>query len=368
MTFSALILKNLWRHKTRTLLTLLGISIGIATILMLGAVADGMGASFSGIMNSGGSDITVAQADSSDISFSIIDAARVDEIRALPGVERADGTLMSMTQLGANPFFIVFGSEPGALTLKDIRPTEGRMFAAPDEIVLGKIAARSTGKTVGDTLVVFEREFTVVGVYETGENMKDGGGLAPLASMQQTTDRVGKVTLVSVKVEDAADVGTVARSIERTGGLVTITSVAEISKADKGMDTINAASWLISALAIVIGGIGVMNTMIISVYDRVREIGVLKALGWRRRSIIRLILSESAAIGLGSVVVGTLIAVPILKLVSLAPAVQSFLTPAYSPGLWLQATLVAVLVAVIGGLYPAYRAANLSPVEALRYE
>jgi putative ABC transport system permease protein len=165
-------------------------------------------------------------------------------------------------------------------------------------------------------------------------------------------------------------VDAVAGAIERTfgGELVTITSIAEISKADKGMDTINAASWLISALAIVIGGIGVMNTMIISVYDRVREIGVLKALGWRRRSIIRLILSEAAAIGLGSVLVGTAIAVPVLKLASLAPVVKSFLTPAYSPELWLQATAVAVLVAVIGGIYPAYRAANLSPVEALRYE
>jgi putative ABC transport system permease protein len=77
MTFSALILKNLWRHKTRTVLTLLGISIGIATILMLGAVADGLGGSFSGIMKSGGADITVAQANASDLSFSSVDVARI---------------------------------------------------------------------------------------------------------------------------------------------------------------------------------------------------------------------------------------------------------------------------------------------------
>ena len=370
MTFSALILKNLWRHKTRTVLTLLGISIGIATILMLGAVADGLGKSFSGIMKSGGADITVAQANASDLSFSSVDVARVAEIRALPGVDRADGTLMAMTQFGGNPFFMIFGTEPGALALSDMRLVEGRMFAGPDEVVLGKTAARSNRKAVGDTLPLFGREFTVVGVYESGENMKDGGGIAALATLQQANDRQDKVTLISVKTKGGADVDAVARAIESAfgGELVTITSVAEISKADKGMETINAASWLISALAIVIGGIGVMNTMIISVYDRVREIGVLKALGWRRRSIIRLILSEAAAIGLGSVVVGTAIAVPVLKLVSLAPVVKSFLTPAYSPGLWFQATAVAVLVAVIGGIYPAYRAANLSPVEALRYE
>jgi len=371
MRLGALILKNVMRQKTRTLLTLLGISIGIATIIALGAVADGLSATFSGVINSGEADFIVTQAGSSDLAFSRIEEAQLGELAAEQGVDKVLGVNLGVTQIGANPYFMTLGLEPEALEFGGFKITEGRVFRADaDELILGKVAASTLDKSVGDTLEVFGNEYDVVGIYESGEQVQDGGAALPLATVQRNTKTEGKVTLAFVKAAKGTDVAKLTARLDDSysGELVTIKNAEEISRADQGTEIINGATWMISALAIVIGGIGVMNTMIISVFDRVREIGVLKAVGWRRRTVIAMVLGEAVIIGLASVVIGSALAMAVLVPLSQAEAVKAFLTPAYSWALWGRATLVAVLVSIVGGLYPAWKAANLSPIEALRYE
>jgi len=370
MSHLTLILKNVWRQKTRTLLTLLGISIGIATILSLGAIADGLKGSMGGMIKPGTSDFTIAQANSSDLTFSRISMEMLEEIRAIDGVKAAEGTALAVTQYGSNPYFMIFGIEPSAIGLGDFSIYEGRAFEADDEIVLGKVGSSTSGLGVGDTIALGGEDFEIVGLYETGEQMLDGGGIVRTSTAQRIMKSEGSYTLILIDAEDDADIAELTARIDREyeGELVTIKSADEISRADQGTKIIDGASWMISALAIVIGGIGVMNTMIISVFDRVREIGVLKALGWRRRTIVRMILGEAVLIGIGAIFVGWAIAAGFVWLVGRTEIAQAFLVPEFTPELLLRATGVAVIVSLAGGLYPALRAANLSPVEALRYE
>lgn len=371
MNFIALIAKNLWRQKTRTALTLLGISIGIATIITLGLVSDALKGSMSSFMGSGKADFTIAQANAADMSFSTIDESRIKDIQKMDGVEKAEGMLIGVTQVDKNPMFILFGTTEKTAKMNEVTIHKGRFFKEnADEIIIGKIGASSTKKKVGDTVNLFNRKFKLVGIYQTGGNIQDGGALIPLGKLQELTHRDGKVSIISVKVKEGTDIDRLTARIDKgfANELVTIKSVDELNRVDQGMEIIDAAGWMISALAIVIGGIGVMNTMIISVFDRIREIGVLKALGWRRRTIIKMVLGEAVLVGLGSVVVGSVIGVGLMKLVLLSPAASSFLEPVYSASLWVRATLIALFVALIGGAYPAYKAANLSPMEALRYE
>lgn len=370
MKLRGLIFKNVLRQKTRTLLTLVGISIGIATIIALGAVADGLKSTFEGIVNTGEADFIVAQAGTADLALSRIDEDRVRELKGIDGVAQAEGVSVGVTGYGDSPFFVIFGMREAGMELAGIHMVDGRHPIGDGEIVIGKIAKATTGVEVGDTMELFGSPQRVVGIFETGQQMQDGGGVMELTTMQELSRTGDKVTMALVKTEKNADINALTELIDdvHAGELITVKSVEEISRVDQGGQMIDAATWMISALAIVIGGIGVMNTMIISVYDRIREIGVLKAVGWKRRTIVSMVLGEAVIIGLASVVVGSALAMAVLIPLSNSAVVQSFLAPSYSWGLWAQATVVAVLVSVIGGLYPAWKAANFSPIEALRYE
>ena len=111
-----------------------------------------------------------------------------------------------------------------------------------------------------------------------------------------------------------------------------------------------------------------MNTMIMAVYERTREIGILRAVGWRRRRILQLILGESVIIALIAAGVGFIIGILAVDALLLLPWVKGLIAPAYSTPLFLQSLGIALGVGFLGGLYPAYRASRIAPTAALRYE
>jgi len=121
-------------------------------------------------------------------------------------------------------------------------------------------------------------------------------------------------------------------------------------------------------LTVVVGGIVMTNAMLISVFERTQEIGVLRALGWKRRRVVRMIFVEALALSLLSALVGIGLGVGLNYLFMLIPGFGAFLTPAYTPALFGRVLGLAVTLGVIGSLYPAWRAAGLRPIEALRYE
>jgi putative ABC transport system permease protein len=126
--------------------------------------------------------------------------------------------------------------------------------------------------------------------------------------------------------------------------------------------------WAISAMAILVGGIGMANTMFMSVFERTREIGTLRALGWRRRRVLWAVLKESLVLSLIGVLIGVTFSALLSFTLRLIPMWGEALTIILSAALLLQALLIALVLGALGGLYPAWRASKLSPVEALRYE
>jgi putative ABC transport system permease protein len=119
---------------------------------------------------------------------------------------------------------------------------------------------------------------------------------------------------------------------------------------------------------VLIGSLGMLNTMLMSVLERTREIGVLRALGWRRRQVLEIILQESLILGLLGGALGTLLGLGLTSLLRFAEGLVGAFDPIYTPQIFVQAAAVALLAGAVGGLYPALRATYLRPVEALRYE
>ena len=385
MSFLSLVVKNPFRNKTRSSLAIVGIAIGIMVIVALGMITGGLENSTQSTLKAGAAEITVSQAGSTGIESSgsinqtyVTDLLSLSGVKSTAGILRASNTTTgstssNSTQGGFGGGLSITGIDSDKLSLIGIDSVNGTAFTndSENQVIIGKTEAQSLNKTVGDTINLYGQNFTITGTFETGNFMTDNGIMMPLSTLQNLTSNQNKVSEVLVKVTDNANVTTVSNTITNAypNQLSTSTAADSANRINQGLGFINTASWAISLLAIFIGAVGVINTMVMTVYERTREIGVLKAVGWKDSRILGMILGESIVLTLIAFVVGTVIAVTGVEvLLTLVPSVGNAITPSFSIYIFLRAFGIALIVGVIGGLYPAYRASRLSPTEALRYE
>lgn len=371
MTFAALVLKNLSRQRVRSILTILGITIGITAIVSLGTITAGLKDTADAFVTSGDADFLVAQEGAADLSFSRISEAELRRIEQVPGVADVRGAFLHIVSVGSNPFFFL-----GGMTARDLRAdppklVAGRLYRAgeADAVLLGERAASDLGAGVGDVVTISDERARVVGIFTSDVVWENSGGFAPLPTVQRQASAPGSVTVAYVTAEPDTDPGALATRIERrVPDVATISSSAEYGKVDQGFALIDGANAVVTILAVLIGGIGVMNTMIMSIFERTREIGVLRALGWKGSRVMRMILVESIALCVVGGVIGAFVGVGVSRLVVMIPAAKGFVLPAYPPTLFFQALVIAIVVGLLGAAYPAYRATRLTPMQALRYE
>lgn len=370
MSFLGLVVKNPFRSRTRTALAVIGIAIGIATIVALGIITDGLKSSTEETLKAGGSDFMIVESNVSDMMLSSIDEKRLDEIKNTSGVQDVVGVLLAIYPVNNNPYFPVMGIKSDKLSVGGIIIIEGQGFSEnKDEIVIGKVASQKLGKKIGDTLEISGKEFKITGIYETGDLQQDGGAFMALDRLQELEKKEDKLTMMFVKLNKDVNLEQVTKGIDNTyvKELMTVKSLEDLGKVESGLKTVDTASWAISLLAIVIGGIGVINTMIMTVFERTREIGVLKAVGWKNKRILGMILGESIVITLVAGLVGVIIGLAAIQIL-MAVGMDGFIQPVYTIDTFFKAMGIALFVGIIGGLYPAYRASRLPPTEALRYE
>ncbi len=371
MSFASLVFRNLFRQRMRTTLTVVGISLGITIVVALGAITGGLKETAGAMIREGGADFIVAREGSADLTFSIVSEEDWRRVSALAGVERATGVVMHVTRHGSNPFFPLLGIRPAQLAEAPPELVAGRLLApgADDEVMLGVRAAPDAEAEIGSHVTIDGRSFRVVGVYRSDNIFYDSGAYASLEKVQEVAGKPDAVTVVYVTARPGTDAQALAPEIEDTfPDLTTVSDVGEYGKVDQGTEMMDALNLAVSVLAVVLGAIAVMNTMIMAVFERTREFGILRAVGWRGSRIMRLVLLEALLLCLVAAVLGTLLGVLATRGVLMIETVQAFLEPRYSLDVFVRAVLIAAGVALVGALYPAYRAVRLSPMEALRHE
>lgn len=373
--FITLILKNPFRNKTRSALSIIGIAIGISTIVALGLITAGMEDSVQTSLNQGGAEITVSNSTNIGGSSALLDMALISDLKNISNVSDVVGQLsvsesgQSLAQSGGRMMQTrAYGIDASKLNLIGIKNVNGSIYKNNSyDAIVGSGYSEFNNVSIGDNLTFLGHEFKVTGIYETGSMLADNSIYISLDTLQNISD-TDKISSILVKTSEGTNNTIVSNEIkDNYGNLSTLTSEEMSSILDDVTDILNDASLAISGLAIIVGAIGVLNTMVMAVYERTKEIGVLKSIGWKSKKILIMILGETLVLTTISGIIGSLFGILIAEIGVGFFGSEGF-SLVYTPGTFILAFGITIIVGMIGGLYPAYKASKLAPTEALRYE
>jgi putative ABC transport system permease protein len=372
MTFFTIVMRSLTRRKVRTGLTLVGISIGIGAVVALVGMSQGYEKSVQQQLDEIGIDLVVSNI-TGGLMPKVYDASLEDKIKQIPGVRETTTVMMRMLSVEDVPMMMISGRKWGGFTWNHLTLVSGRFPKDENEpvVVLGKLAAEVLKKKVGDKVQLEASDLEVVGIVDGHAVVENGAMIMSLKVLQDVMGEPDKINFVDVRLDK--DI-----TKERTDEIVAkvkkifpegrASPANEVVGTSQGFRVARAMSWSTSLLAIVVGVLGVMNTMLMTVFERTHEIGILLAVGWKRLRIVYMVLCESALLGFFGGVAGVGIGAIGLKIMEQTPTVRGMLQPDTSPKLLLTSVAIAVIVGVISGLYPAWRSSRLSPAVALHAE
>ena len=368
--------KNIKRQKSRTILTTLGIIIGIGAIVALGSIAEGLDAAIqSGLQVTAGK-ITVTEAGGGLFGFTgELDDDDLATVQALGGVKDAVPVIFHAENIMAlqGPEWIAIGIDPSKgeyFVGESIEMEDGREIdeGESDVAMIGYGFSQTWNVGVGDSWTIKEEDFEIIGVIEeTGVSDIDDTLIVPFDGLQDVLE-TDTYQMLYVIPDDIGDTESLAEEIEDSSDRLDAMTSQELARqAGALVDQIRIFTFGIGAVAAFVGGLGVMNTMIMAVMERRREIGVMKAIGATNSRVLIQILTESAMIsfigGIGGIFLGVLGSFVLSNVIG-----GGQITATVTPGLAFSGLCFALFLGIIGGLYPARTAARMDPVEALRYE
>ena len=372
LTLARFAFKNVWRRRLRASLTLAGIAMGIAAFVALVGFSRSYEKSWMDLYESAGTDIAVVQ--KTFMNTSVDDTAGPILLK-LPEVQAISPMIVNMMDVTPENNAIIYGLRADSFEFAPLKLVQGERFHdGAQEIMLGKLLADGLHKSAGDTLEIQGTPFKITGVYQGGSALEAGAVIMPLGELQKLSSLDGKVTAFHVKLRAAAGLSPEEHmhrgqaAIE--GALPGLRAVPAAERASNNQLVVlaHAAAWGTSLIALLVGALGIANTMAMSVFERTKEIGVLRSLGWAGSSIMSLILVESAGLGILGGLVGVLAGWVTLCVLAALPQTANVVSSSLPLITALEAVAIAVFVGLAAGFVPAFRASRLSPVEAMRHE
>ena len=418
MSSMSMAIRNLRHRRMRTILTVSGIVVGVAMILVLLSLAAGTSAQTGGLLrNVIGSEITVVNSTTPTFpgggfnftrtgggggfggggfggffgAGNTINESLVDSIENMSGVFVASPQLTTSGYVDGDRVFL-YGIDPGTYSqaASNLTLTSGSDLSATGQILLNSVTAANLGVKVGSQVTVGANstggaKYTVVGIYTTGSTFGplDRSGYIELSDAQSISGKKGLVTEVYVKATTPSLVNQVASDIDSISGVTANVANAIAGSAATLTNTMTTFFIVIGLVALLAGAFGVINTMMMSIGERTREIGTLRAIGATKGQVLKMFMSEAFLIGLIGAIVGVFIGVVVsfaLPSVTGAaastgargfggfiPGNQGRLLPTLTSFNLVLSFALGSLVGIVAGVYPALRASRMDPVEALRH-
>lgn len=398
-------LESLYSNKLRSILTILGIVIGVAAVIAMLAVGSGAQSTITGSINGIGSNLLFVRSGNTTSDVRNVKAITLEDANALLDQYQAPSVLaiapmvsgsLEVTANGEKTTTTIDGVTPDYESVRNATLIEGSFIT--NENLLGRASVAILGVDVADKLYgrrdglvgesirINGQPFRVIGVLESKGGSSFGSQdnivLVPMTTAQvrllhQTSNDINMLMVEassSSSVKQASDeISQILRLRHRTKvGLDDFTIFSQedfVATAQTITGVLTIFLGGIAGISLLVGGIGIMNIMLVSVTERTREIGLRKALGARKRDILIQFLTESSLLSLFGGIVGIGLGWLIAFIVGrIAVASGTPFTPTVGLNAVILATVFSTAVGLFFGLYPANRAANLEPVEGLRYE
>jgi len=388
--------RNIKERKTRSLLTLLGIAVGIAAIISLIAVGYGMQYAMTEELTSFADTVVVTPGQiipgRGYVELGAFTERDIEDVNRISGVEDIAPLTMKIVEVeyrGERIPVQIIGADPHDLEEwyeEYVEFQEGRWIRERDYkgCTIGYSVAHEYFENdigLNDRIKINGSEFVVVGIFEKA-GMVASADIDPniFLPMKSAQDVLGTddVSMMMVKIRDIDRAEDIAEEIEEKidenhnleGFTQAMTMSSMIEQIETVLTIVQVVLVGIASIALIVGSIGIMNTMLMAVMERTHEIGIMKAVGATNRDVMFLFLTEAGMIsligGISGCILGTIVAKAIGMIASayIGMDMPAIVTPTVAIG----SILIAILVGVVSGLYPARKAAMMSPIEAVRYE
>jgi putative ABC transport system permease protein len=370
MIFLKLILINLQRHRVRTLIGLTGIAFSVAAMVTVVTILQGAVGMFERIL-SNDSEFIVFERNVSDLFFSSVPDEAIREMSEWKMVEHAHPVLFGIVSSADHPIITCFGVQADDARVRDTTWLAGnRDDFANDRrgVALGERAAEFLKAKVDAKVLIGRETFPVIGILKTANGFEDGGVFMPLAASQQFFHKEGLSSVATVKLKSGGDKAAFKAAVSAKFPTLIALENGEFSRSYSQFKILRATAWAVGGCGLILGGLGIANTMIMSVFTRIREIAILRVNGFSSVQITGLILGESALVSAVGAVAGLVGGGALVVALKFVPMLHGYVDPHLRGGVVLAVGALACLTGLVGALYPAFYALRIRPVEALRFE
>lgn len=371
------VLRNMLRRKMRTFLTIFGIVIGVFALTVMGSMSEYFNVMLERAMKFSGSSVSVRPKEAGFMpgfgQGTVRRLERVSGVKAvIPKVLDALEEFKGSIRMGMQDMVIGVPPKLSRLSMEPVPLQKGRWLERGDtyEVVIGHKIAQKKGLDLGDKLTWKKKEFTVVGIMERTETFPDQLAIMPIETVRRLMKQPDVIHGIIVVPEDPSQGDALAERINRAVPDVEATPPGKaIEDVRKTLLIFNVIMLSGAVMAVVVGGLAVINTMVMSVHERTREIGVKKAVGAEDFDILAEYVTEAALIGFVGGLIGLILGWGMANFLNETVAKEiggEIFT--VTPRLAMGALVFSVVLGMVAGLYPAWRAARLDPVMALRTE
>ena len=386
MTLVTFAFKNLIRHRIRTLLTILGVGIAAGTLFAILSFDRGYDHALKEEVSGSGIHLFVSTEGCPLEAASLIlhggeipkflNMEMLKEVKSVEGVKEAAGFLIfSLSSPSGDKVDLFYGITDDALKLKPKWQIKGNWFKDENSIILGSEVARVEKRDVGDKIYIesLEREFEVAGILEKTNGQDDGFYFLPISTAQKVFKKENKLTAVGVQVADLMQIQRIKDRLSTLPDVYVVTAEQISEEILRFVGGTKALMYAVLLIALAVSALGILNTILMATFERQKEFGYIRCVGASKKDVANLVLLETGTVCLagwvlgvaGSFFLSSVIEEWIRQFLPYVPAGRLLRPDFYVLGI---SFFVLLTLGLLAGLYPAFRASNVSPVEAIRNE